>query len=90
MQLALTAIYALRIDCCMEHLLHIWPRPADLAADLRKPYQTVAAWVRRGRIPADYDQQIIEAAARRGHVVTLESLAAGRRKRTGQTTEAAE
>ena len=63
----------------MEHISHIWPTMADLAADLSKPYTTVAAWKARGRIPADHDFDLIEAAKRRGVVLTLEELAAARR-----------
>jgi hypothetical protein len=63
----------------MEHILTIWPTLADLAADLQKPYQTVAAWKQRGRIPADHDLDLIEAAKRRGRTLTLEELARARR-----------
>ena len=65
---------------CMEHIAHIWPRTLDLASDLNKPYQTVAAWKKRGRIPAGYDFDLIEAARKRGHVLTLEQLALARRQ----------
>lgn len=63
----------------MEHIKRIWPRVSDLAADLNKPYQTVAAWKSRGRVPAEYDLDLIEAARKRGHVLTLEQLAVARR-----------
>lgn len=63
----------------MEHIKRIWPRMSDLAADLKKPYPTVAAWMQRGRIPADHDLDLIEAAAKRGHTLTLEQLALSRR-----------
>ena len=63
----------------MEHIAHIWPTMASLAVDLGKPYQTVAAWKLRGRIPADYDLDLIEAAKRRGHKLTLSALAEARR-----------
>lgn len=71
--------YALRIMRGMENIIRIWPTLSDLASDLDRPYQTVAAWKRRGRIPADYDLDLIEAAARRGHKLTLEQLARARR-----------
>ena len=51
---------------------------ADLAADLGKPYPTVAAWKARGRIPADYDAALIAAADRRGFSLTYEALALAR------------
>ena len=63
----------------MEHIAHIWPTIASLAVDLGKPYQTVAAWKLRGRIPADYDLDLIAAAKKRGHNLTLEALAEARR-----------
>jgi len=63
----------------MKHISRIWPTVAQLAADLGKPYQTVAAWKRRGRIPADHDLDLIAAARKRGAVLTLEDLANARR-----------
>lgn len=68
----------------MEHISHIWPKVADLAADLRKPYQTVAAWKQRGRIPADYDLDLIAAAKRRGKRLTLAELAQARKAKTSK------
>jgi len=62
----------------MEHIKHIWPRMSDLASDLGLPYQTVAAWKRRNRIPAENDGAIIDAAARRNAVLTYEQLAKAR------------
>ena len=62
----------------MEHILHIWPTMADLAADLGKPYTTVAAWRARGGIPAKYDPALIAAAALRGETLTYEQLAVAR------------
>lgn len=63
----------------MEHIMRIWPSLAELAKDLGKPYPTVAAWKQRGRVPADYDFDLIEAANRKGHVLTLDQLAQARR-----------
>ncbi|MBN8189518.1 hypothetical protein JF540_22795 [Salipiger thiooxidans] len=62
----------------MEHIAHIWPTMADLAADLGKPYSTVAAWKQRGSIPAKYDLPLIRAARARGKDLTLEVLAEAR------------
>jgi hypothetical protein len=70
--------YALRIASGMENILRIWPTMADLAADLGIPYQTVAAWKNRGRIPATYDVQIVDAAKARGVPLTFEALAVAR------------
>lgn len=68
----------------MEHITHIWPKIADLAADLGKPYQTVAAWKLRGRIPADYDLDLIAAAKKRGKRLSLEDLAKARRTKASE------
>ncbi|MGN7867754.1 hypothetical protein [Paracoccus sp. 22332] len=68
----------------MEHITHIWPKIADLAADLGKPYQTVAAWKLRGRIPADYDLDLIAAAKKRGKRLSLEDLAKARRAKASE------
>ncbi len=65
----------------MEHIMHIWPTVADLAADLGRPYQTVASWKVRGHIPAEYDVELVELAARRGHALRFEDLARARMAR---------
>lgn len=62
----------------MEQVFAIWPSLAQLAADLRKPYPTVAAWRQRGSIPAKYDLELIRAASARGRTLTLEDLAQAR------------
>jgi len=72
----------------MDHISHIWPTMAELAADLGKPYPTVFAWKQRGRIPADYDFDLIEAASARGKVLTLEELAQARRGASTATNAA--
>jgi len=74
----------------MEHISHIWPKMAALANDLGLPYQTVAAWKWRGRIPADYDLDLIKAAKKRGHRLTLDQLAAARRANSMQIADHAE
>lgn len=58
----------------MEHIFRIWPTLAELASDLGKPYPTVASWWRRGRIPPEAFDDVIEAAGKRGRVLTLEEL----------------
>jgi hypothetical protein len=63
----------------MQHILRIWPTLSDLAKEIGKPYQTVAAWKQRGRIPADHDLKLIAAAKDRGATLTLEELAEARR-----------
>lgn len=51
---------------------------SDLAADLGKPYTTVASWHDRGSIPARYDFAIIAAAKRRKIKLTLMDIATAR------------
>lgn len=64
----------------MEHIFDIWPKLSDLANDLGGlPYQTVAAWKRRKRIPAAYDLDLVAAAKKRGHKLTLDEIARSRR-----------
>ena len=63
----------------MKHLSRIWSTVAELAADMGVPYTTAHSWLARGRIPADRDLDLVEAAKRRGHVLTLEELAHARR-----------
>ena len=65
-------------DLGMDHIFRIWPSLGDLAADLGKPYPTVAAWKHRGSIPARYDLALIRAAKARGRGLTLEQLAHAR------------
>jgi hypothetical protein len=62
----------------MEHIFRMWPTLSDLAADLGRPYPTVAAWKQRGSIPARYDLDLVQAAAKRGHTITFEQLAKAR------------
>lgn len=62
----------------MEHIFCIWPTLSALAADLGKPYPTVAAWKQRGSIPAQYDVDLVRAAKARGHDLTFEDLALAR------------
>lgn len=64
----------------MQNIFDIWPSLADMASDLGRPYPTVAAWKQRGRIPSDYDFDIVAAAAKRGHIITVETLAMARRR----------
>lgn len=62
----------------MDHIKHIWPTVRELADDLGLPYTTVHSWSVRGRIPADYDMALIDAAKSRGMALGLESLAIAR------------
>ncbi|WP_409202455.1 carph-isopro domain-containing protein [Sulfitobacter sp. W074] len=73
----------------MNEILNIWPTMADLAKDIGKPYSTVAAWKARGKIPADHDFDLIEAAEKRGRALTLEQLAEARRSTASAPSDAA-
>jgi DNA-binding transcriptional regulator YiaG len=63
----------------------IWPSQADMARDLGLPYQTVAKWHQRERIPQENWLDVIEAAARREKLVTAADLLRvnNRRQSTG-------
>jgi hypothetical protein len=62
----------------MKHIFDIWPTLSDLAADLGRPYPTVAAWKQRGSIPARYDLKLVQAAEKRGRTLSFEDLALAR------------
>ena len=63
----------------MDKLKQIWTTPAALSSDLGLPYTTVHSWFVRESIPATRDLDLIDAAKRRGHQLTLEDLAHARR-----------
>lgn len=63
----------------MEQIFALWPSLAALSKDLGREYTTVASWRQRGSIPAKFDLDLIEAAAKRGKTLTLEELASARR-----------
>ena len=72
----------------MEQVFRIWPTLAEMAADLGRPYPTVAAWKQRGSIPGRYDLELIAAAKARGKSLTLEDLAVARATRSESGTAA--
>lgn len=57
----------------MQIVPDIWPKWAALAEDLGCSYPTVHAWSHRG-IPPKRFGEIIQAAARRGVLLTFEML----------------
>ena len=72
----------------MEKVFSIWPNAAQLARDLGEKPSTVRAWRNRKSVPADRDADLIEAARLRGQTLTLEDLAAARRKHRNQPARA--
>ena len=84
MRMALTMRNAYRIYLRMKRIFNIWPTLKEMAADLGKPYPTVAAWHLRQSIPAKYDAEIVRVAKQRGAEISFEALA---RERAGQTSE---
>ena len=62
----------------MKHIKHIWPTIKEVADDLGVPYTTAHSWSLRGRIPSDYDFDLILAAKKRGKKLTLKELAEAR------------
>lgn len=58
----------------VDDIFEIWDPLTTMATALDLPYQTVAKWKQRGRIPSEYWAQVIEAAKTKGHKVTLQQL----------------
>lgn len=56
---------------------------AELARDISVPYETVAKWSQRKRIPSDFWGRVIGAAERRGHNITYPQLAKANKPRKG-------
>jgi len=59
----------------LQDIFQIWDSLADMARDLDLPYQTVAKWAQRERIPSEAWSAVIEAAKLEGHELTFEQLA---------------
>lgn len=59
----------------LHDIFEIWTTLADMANDLDAPYQTVAKWKQRGRIPSESWGAVIEAAKERGRHITFKQLA---------------
>lgn len=59
----------------IDDIFKYWETLADLARDVEVPYQTVAKWSQRGRIPSEFWGRVIEAASRRGRKLTYPQLA---------------
>lgn len=58
------------------NIFGIWPTFTELATDISVKPDTVRKWKKSGRIPQESWQSVIEAARRRGHLVTVESILA--------------
>lgn len=60
----------------VSEIFDLWPTDADLGRDIGVSYPAVAAWKRRGSIPAAYWRDLVAAARRRGlRDVTTDTLA---------------
>jgi len=65
----------------IRDLINLWPRRADLAADIagRAPWlristQAVHKWAENGSIPARYHHAVLESAGARGFPVTADLI----------------
>lgn len=58
----------------MEDIFEVWDTVADMAREISVPYQTVAKWHQRKRIPPEAWHGIIEAAARKEKWITAADL----------------
>ena len=54
----------------------LWPTFTALATDIDAKPDTVRKWGKFGRIPQESWQSVIDAAARKGHPLTLEDIVA--------------
>ena len=61
-------------SAAQQHIRRIWPVTVHLSADLRVPYTTAASWKQRGNVPSKHFPALIDAAAKRGCLLTLEML----------------
>jgi len=59
----------------IDDIFGYWETLAEMARDLAVPYQTVAKWSQRGRIPSEFWGKVIDRASRRGMPLTYEDLA---------------
>jgi hypothetical protein len=59
----------------LQDIFAIWDPLSEMAVDLDLPYQTVAKWKQRGRIPSESWGDVIKAAKKRGHEMTFEQIA---------------
>lgn len=59
----------------LQDIFGIWDPLSEMAVDLDLPYQTVAKWKQRGRIPSESWGAVIEAAKAKGKRFTFEQLA---------------
>ena len=60
----------------LQDIFAVWDSLADMARDLNLPYQTVAKWAQRERIPSEAWGAVIAAAAAKGTDLTYPQLAA--------------
>ena len=59
----------------LEDIFSAWDTLVDMAKDVDQPYQTVAKWKQRGRIPSEAWGTVIAALKQRGHHMTFEQIA---------------
>jgi cell division FtsZ-interacting protein ZapD len=59
----------------LQDIFGIWPTLAEMARDLDLPYERVAKWAQRERIPSDAWEAVINAVKGRGGHITFEQLA---------------
>jgi hypothetical protein len=60
----------------IQDIFQIWETLADMARDLDLPYQTVAKWAQRKRIPSEFWALVIERAEAKGVELGFPQLAA--------------
>lgn len=58
----------------IEDVFSIWESDAEMAREVGVPYDRVAKWKQRGRIPPEASDAVIEAAEREGVALSMELL----------------
>lgn len=65
-----------------REILDMWPTRAEVAREIGEAPVTVRAWGNRNSIPGYVDVALVNAAGRRGFVLTFEMLARSRAEAT--------
>ena len=60
----------------IQDIFGIWPTPTDMARAIGAKPDTVLKWSRKGRIPEDSWQSVIDAAMVRGRALTAADILA--------------
>lgn len=65
----------------LSDIFGIWSSLAEFAREIDFPYQTVAKWSQRGRIPPEAWSAVVAAASKKRVVLTISVLARANKPR---------